>query len=115
MDQVIDGKYSVFTPLSVLVEVVAAISRRTGSRVLAKAVQTKLAQIPSIHFLELAPSRALHACELAIALGLRGMDALVLQMAQEMETILVTLDEELVKRGREVVDIKSVGTLVESS
>ena len=113
-EHVIEGQYEVFVPYSVLVEVVAAVFRRTNSRPFAKTVHTQLLRIPSIHFLDLVQSRASQACALAIRSGLRGMDALVLQVAQETGTTLVTLDEEFVERAKRVVRTQSVHTLLAS-
>ena len=111
-ERVIGGQYEVFVPYSVLVEVVAAAFRRTGSRQFARTVHAQLLQIASIHFLDLVKSRASQACELAMASGLRGMDALVLQVAKEMGTTLVTLDEEFVELAKRVVRTQSVRVLV---
>lgn len=107
-ERVIKGQYEVFVPYSVLVEVVAAAFRRTGSRQFARTVHAQLLQIPSIRFLDLVKSRASQACEWAMASGLRGMDALVLQVAREMETTLVTLDEEFVELAKPVVRTQSI-------
>lgn len=112
LEQVVEGRYEVFVPYSVLVEVVAAIFRRTGSRQFAETVQAQLLQIPSIHFLDLVRSRAVGACELAVVSGLRGMDALVLQVAHEMKATLVTLDDEIVKRVSGLLTARSVSALV---
>ena len=111
-ERVIKGQYEVFVPYSVLVEVVAATFRRTGSRQFARTVHAQLLQIASIHFLDLVKSRASQACELAMASGLRGMDALILQVAREMGTTLVTLDEEFVELAKRVVRTQSVRVLV---
>ena len=99
-------------PYSVLVEVVAAAFRRTKSRQFANTVQAQLLQIPSLHFLDLVKSRATQACELAVASGLRGMDALLLQVAQEMQATLVTLDDELLKSVRGLIPVQSIEALV---
>ena len=114
-EHIIKGQYEVFVPYSVLVEVVAAAFRRTGSRQFARIVHAQFLHIPSIHFLDLVKSRASQACELAIASGLRGMDVLVLQVAKEMGTTLVTLDEEFVELAKRVVRTQSIGTLVPSA
>lgn len=114
-EHVIKGQYEVFVPYSVLVEVVAAAFRRTGSRQFARTVHSQLLQIPSIHFLDLVKSRASQACELAMASGLRGMDALVLQVAREMGTTLVSLDDEFVELAKRVARTQSVRSLVASA
>jgi predicted nucleic acid-binding protein len=115
IERVVKGQYEVFVPYSVLVEVVAAAFRRTGSRPFARTVHAQFLQMPSIHFLDLVKSRASQACELAMASGLRGMDVLVLQVVREMGTTLVTLDEEFVELAKRVVRTQSVSALVAST
>jgi predicted nucleic acid-binding protein len=112
IEQVVEGSYEVFVPYSVLVEVAAAAFRRTGSRHFATTVHKQLLQIPSVHFVDLVKSRASQACELATRLGLRGMDALVLQVAQEMRAALVTLDEEIIAQVKGVVPVRAVTALI---
>ena len=69
-------------------------------------------QTSSIHFLDLVKSRSSQACEVAIASGLRGMDAVVIQVAQEMRAVLVTLDEEIVESVKGFIPTKSVDVLI---
>ena len=115
LEQIIEGRHEVFVPYSVLVEVVAAAFRRTGSRSFAHTVQTQLLKAPSLHFVDLVKSRACQASELATKVGLRGMDALVLQVAQEMNGVLVTLDEELAEAAKGIVPSRTVNALIKSS
>ena len=114
-EQVIEGRFEVFVPYSVLLEVVAAVFRRTGSRTFAHTVQTQLLKASSLHFVDLVKSRACQASELATKVGLRGMDALVLQVAHEMDAVLVTLDEELAETAKGLVSIRPVSSLMKSS
>jgi len=43
------------------------------------------------------------AADLAIRTGVRGMDALVIQAAQEFETELITFDDEMMKKSQAVM------------
>jgi predicted nucleic acid-binding protein len=86
-------------PCSVLVEVVAAIRRRTGSELLAIEVQKTLENISAISFVMLDGRAAAKACKVATKTGLRGMDALVVQVAKEYKAELITFDDEMLQRA----------------
>jgi len=75
--------------------VVAAIKRRTGSKSLAMEVKRELLNIEAISFVILDDKSAVEAAEIAAKTGIRGMDALVIQVSMEFETQLVTFDDEM--------------------
>jgi len=110
-----EGWYIAIEPLIVLVEVVAAIRRRTGSETLAGRVRDDLLQIETIYFLELIVSRAIQATNLAIQTALRGMDAIVVQVGKELGCPLVTLDAELAERAQGLVSIADITDLIRAS
>ncbi|MGC9003020.1 MAG: hypothetical protein ACP5J9_08760 [Dictyoglomus sp.] len=58
LEKVKNGEYIAIEPYIVLVEVMAAIRRRTGSKKLAEKVRFYLKDIDSIHFLELESYKA---------------------------------------------------------
>ena len=93
---VVSGKYFAIMPYSVFVEVVAAVRRRTGSEKLPREVKLKLLSIETISFVVLDDKSASQAADLAAKTGVRGMDALVLQVAKEFQTELISFDEEMV-------------------
>lgn len=72
-----DAEYFAVEPYTVLVEVVAAIKRRTASELLAEKIRNNLQGIDSICFLDLESNRANEASNLAKRYGMRGMDAIV--------------------------------------
>ena len=86
-------------PYSVLVEVVAAIRRRTGSEHLALETQKMLEGLPSVSFVMLDGRSAAKACRIAAKTGLRGMDALVVQVAREYKAELITFDQEMLQKA----------------
>lgn len=90
-------------PCSVLVEVVAAIRRRTGSELLAVEVQKTLENISAISFVMLDSRAAAKACKVATKTGLRGMDALVVQVAREFKAELITFDIEMQQKAATVL------------
>ena len=55
--------------------------------------------------------RADEAANIAKEFGVRGMDAIVIQTAKEFDSLLVSLDGEMVKRAKSVVTVKDVEDL----
>jgi predicted nucleic acid-binding protein len=92
---VVSGKYFAIMPYSVFVEVVAAVRRRTGSEKLAREVKLKLLNIETISFVVLDDKSANQAADLAAKTGVRSMDALLIQVAKEFGTELISFDEEM--------------------
>lgn len=97
---VLAGKNVAIMPYSVFVEVVAAVRRRTGSQGLAREVGEHLLKIETVFFVVLDDKSAKDAAEIAVSVrtGVRGMDALVLQVVQDFNTELITFDEEMLKK-----------------
>ena len=85
-NSVLSGKNVAIIPYSVFVEVVAAVRRRTGSEELARDVGKELLEIETLFFVGLDGKSAQDAADLAVKTGVRGMDALVLQVAQDFGT-----------------------------
>jgi predicted nucleic acid-binding protein len=112
LERVRDGQHIAIQPYTVLVEVAAAIKRRTGSDELAHRVARDLESFDSFRLVELDAERAGQAVALAVALGLRGMDAVVLQIAKEFETTFVSLDEELALKASTVVATQGIASFV---
>lgn len=111
LEGVRNGTHTVAAPITVLVEVVAAIRRRTGSEVLARRVANELAQPEDLRFLPLTSLRARRATQLAGQLGLRGMDAIVVAVANELRCPLVSLDREMISGARGVVEVRDIEQL----
>ena len=111
LEKVKDGNHIAIEPYIVLIEVVAAIKRRTGSTELAKRVKNDLLAIDTINFTELESIRASDASEIAMNLGVRGMDAIVIQTAKEFNVPLITLDKEMIEKAKSFVDIRAVDDL----
>jgi len=97
---ILAGKNVAIMPYSVLVEVVAAIKRRTGSEALALEVKEELLNVETISFVILDDKSAVEAADLAAKTGVRGMDALLIQVAKEFGTELVTFDEEMMSKSK---------------
>ncbi len=111
LDQIGRSEHLAVQPFTVLVEVTAAIRRRTGSQSLALRVHRDLSSLGSLQFVELDAHRADEAAMIAQETGVRGMDAIVVQVAQEFGATLVSLDDEMVDRVRARVSVMSVADL----
>jgi len=98
-ESVLSGENIAIMPYSVLVEVVAAIRRRTGSEDLACEVRKEILEIENLSFVVLDQKAATEASDLAIQTAVRGMDALVIQVVREFETELITFDEEMIQKA----------------
>ena len=64
-------------------------------------------------FIDLDERRATQAVDVAITLGLRGMDAVIAQVAKESGTDLVSIDAELASKPKGIVGIKDVADLIQ--
>jgi predicted nucleic acid-binding protein len=95
---ILSGRNVAVMPYSVLVEVVAAIKRRTGSESLAMEVKQELLNIEAISFVILDDKSAVEAADLAAKTGVRGMDALLIQVVKEFGTELISFDEEIMSK-----------------
>jgi predicted nucleic acid-binding protein len=103
MEQVLKGEIKAVMPCSVLVEVVAAIRRRTASEKTALEVEETLLNVDGILFIDITHKAARDAARLAASIGVRGMDALVVQASLEHHTRLISFDEEMLRKSRIVL------------
>ena len=62
-------------------------------------------------FLDLDSVRAQRALEIAQELGLRGMDAVVVQAAEELDATLVSLDAEMTSKVTDLVNAKTTASV----
>jgi predicted nucleic acid-binding protein len=69
--------------------------RRTGSEEIAVRVYQSLSTLPALNFLDMSLAVAEMACALGAKTGLRGGDAIVLQVAEQIGIPLVTKDKEI--------------------
>lgn len=96
----LSGKYFAIMPYSVLVEIVAAIRRRTGIEELAIEVMKELMKIENIFFVTIDEKSAKEAAKISAKTSLRGMDSIVVQVAIEFNCELITFDEEMLNKAR---------------
>ncbi len=103
MEEVLNGKAFAIMPYTILVEVVSAVRRRTGIEQLAMQVKDELTSIENLSFVMLDDKSAIEAADIAARSGLRGMDAVVVQVAKEFDSRLITFDEDMKKKARKIL------------
>lgn len=102
------GALAALIPVSVVLEVVAAIKRRTRSSTLARQISKKIFAFSTVSFIDLTTFRMTRYLELASSLGLAGMDVIVVGVAQEFDLPLATLDQEIIQRAKGIVEIAEI-------
>jgi predicted nucleic acid-binding protein len=86
-------------PALVLAETVCALRRRTNDADLAASLLKNLVSLPGVIWLDLSVDAAVQAGMLGARTGLRGGDAVVMQVAEEHGIPLVTKDGEMAARA----------------
>jgi len=107
IEKVFSGEYRVVTSAIVFVEVCGSISRRVGADK-ALLVKDQLVKWDGMNFIawsELTGKRMGEAADLAVELKLRGMDAIVVQVAREKKRALITFDEEMAGKAKAAVEV----------
>jgi len=107
MEKMFSGQYHVVTSATVFVEVCGAICRRVGVDK-ALLVKNHLAKWGNMNFIAwsgLTKKRMEQASELAVKLKLRGIDAIVIQVAKEKKRTLITFDEEIARKAKAAVEV----------
>ena len=87
-----------FCPTLLLVEVAAAVARALGDAERAAALAQALRGWPNQTLVPLDGALASSAADLAAAALLRGADAVYAAVAQQYDTLLVTLDRQQLER-----------------
>ena len=97
---------AVYASAIVPVEVCAAIARRTKDKAIAQEVGRQIdrwIQLGRLHILYPSAARMKRARRIGVEHLLRGMDAIVVEVAEEKQIPLVTFDQELSDRVADVV------------
>jgi predicted nucleic acid-binding protein len=91
-------------PTLLLVEVAAAISRRTGDSTLAQRAVAALESLPDLRLVDMDRSVVMAATKVAVELDVRGADAFYIAIARQLSLPLATLDADQLERASHVVD-----------
>lgn len=108
LSRIESGTHAVIVPVTVILEVVAAIRRRTGNDALARNVGEKLLTLPGMSLIDVTAFRMAQYLGMASENGLSGMDSIVVGVAREFGVPLITFDKEIVSRGRAWVNIADI-------
>ena len=95
----------VLAPTLVLVEVAAAMTRRTGDATVGIGAARRVRNLPELRLLPLLIADGEHAATVASERALRGADAVYVAMAQNMGVPLVTWDRQQRERASGVIDV----------
>ncbi len=95
---------AIHQPTLALVEVGAAIARRTGDSALASEAGATLLSMPGLVLHPLDLEAAADSVAIAARLRLRGADAVYVATAVRSASALITLDDELLTRAGPLVD-----------
>jgi len=82
-EKLLNFEFEALCPAIVLVETTCVIRRRTNSEEIAIAVYKDLSRLPSINWLDITLDVVERACMIGSKTGLRGGDAIVLQVAEQ--------------------------------
>lgn len=105
LQEINQGNYFGIIPATVLIEVVAAIKRRTNSYNLALQAKDFILNLKNLNFIDLDYSRTINMLNFTAQKGLRGMDAIIVWTAKEFNCQLATLDEEVKKLAKAEADL----------
>lgn len=95
IDRIVKMELEAVCPTLVLVEVVCVIKRRTSNELTARRTLKNLSRLPSIIWLELSFPVALKASILGSQTGVKGGDAVVIQVSEQLGIPLLTNDREI--------------------
>ncbi|MCL6473742.1 MAG: type II toxin-antitoxin system VapC family toxin [Firmicutes bacterium] len=95
LEKMLSAQLEAVCPVLVLAEVTCVIRRRTGSEGVAAAVCHQLVRWSSISWTDITLDVAESASILGAQIGVKGGDAIVLQVALEYGVPLLTLDKEM--------------------
>ena len=105
LSSVLGQGLAIHQPTLTLVEVTAAVGRRTRDEVLAREASTLVASTPGLVLHDLDMAAAVDAAAVATRTFLRGADAVYAACALRTGSTLVTLDRELLDRPPAGIDV----------
>lgn len=112
LERLLNFEIEAVCPVLVLVETVCSIRRRTNNEALAISVLRSLVKLPSITWLDITLDVAELASIIGSKTGLRGGDAIVLQVAEKFEIPLVTKDKEIKSKASKGISVVEPAELI---
>ena len=98
-DRILKFEIEALCPALILVETTCAIRRRTNNKEIAIAVYQNLAKLSAINWLDTTLDVAERASMLGAKIGIKGGDAIVLQVAEQYGIPLLTKDKEMKEKA----------------
>ncbi len=98
-EKILNLEIEALSPTLVLVETACVLRRRINNEEIAHRIYKSLALLPSINWLDITLEVAERACMLGVQIGLRGGDAIVLQVAEQYGIPLLTKDKEMKEKA----------------
>lgn len=95
LNNIAENESKIIIPTTVLVEIVSAVKRRTGSSELAERILEHFSNAPGFIYIEINLQNVIKSSQIAVKYGLRGMDSLIVQISEEYKTELITFDLEI--------------------
>lgn len=96
------------SPTLLIVEVAAAISRRTGASALGKQAAEALESLPDLRLVEMDHEVVKAAVQVGADLGVRGADALYIAIAKLLTLPFATLDNDQRTRADQMVETANI-------
>jgi predicted nucleic acid-binding protein len=93
----------IFCPTLVLSECGAAIARPTGDALISRKLVSLVKNFPGMIQVPLSLSLAIRSAEIAIENRLRGADAVYVAVAEYFDAILISWDEEMLRRSPDLL------------
>ncbi|MBM2815608.1 MAG: Ribonuclease VapC [Ignavibacteria bacterium] len=97
-EKILSMEIEALCPVLVLSETTCVLRRRTNNENIAGATYRMLAQLPAINWLDITLEVTERACLLGVKTGLKGGDAIVLQVAEQYGIPLITKDKEILEK-----------------
>ena len=101
----VNGGQMLAAPILLLIEVGAAVARRTRSSALGHRAIYNLQRLPLFRLVPIDHRLGLSASQLAADLYLRGADAVYVALAFELTLPLVSWDNEQLERASSAIDV----------
>ena len=98
-EKIVNREIEALCPVFVLAETTCALRRKTNSEEIALRIYKSLVFLPGIKWLNISIDVVEKACLLGIKTGLKGGDAIVLQVAEQYNIPILTKDKEIKEKS----------------
>ncbi|MCZ7601994.1 MAG: type II toxin-antitoxin system VapC family toxin [Melioribacteraceae bacterium] len=96
--KILEHKILCYQPSITLLEISSAIKRRTNNHKLVNCVIKELSRLTHFQSIELNEKRLMDSIELSLQYGLKSLDSIYIQVANEFKTEFITFDKEIISK-----------------